>query len=224
MEQYASFMDYEAHIFIKSLYDEGVKGDKPVNPAHYAGRFALNNMLFMSFGIRTVSASDPLVATALDLAMEFMDLTGPWSNCVDFFEFLQYLPTQKRTRGRILHDSLINVYGGMISDFKDKLRSGKDVPDCLVKTLLDNEETEHLDWEDLCMLSAVFTLGGVHSTSGIIQWFLALIPSHRDVLARAHKELDDVIGRSRWPNFEDESSLPYIRAIIKEASTSFNGT
>lgn len=33
-------------------------------------------MLIMSFGIRTTSASDPLVAKALDLAMEFMDLTG----------------------------------------------------------------------------------------------------------------------------------------------------
>lgn len=39
----------------------------------------------------------------------------------------------------------------------------QDVPDCLVKTLLLTQEQEKLDWEDLCMLSAVFTLGGVHS-------------------------------------------------------------
>jgi hypothetical protein len=41
--------------------------------------------------------------------------------------------------------------------------AGEDVPDCLVKTLLLTQEREKLDWEDLCMLSAVFTLGGVHS-------------------------------------------------------------
>lgn len=209
----------------------------------------------MSFGIRTVSAFEPLVAKALDLAMEFMDLTGwclanngfvgthstllgPWSNCVDFFEFLQYLPSNKRTRGRKLHDDLIEVYGGMLLDFKARMLSGEEVPDCLVKTLLDNQDTEKLDWEDLCMLSAVFTLGGVHSvrysmitdtfpvlidsfhvmhqTSGIIQWFLALIPSHRDALARAQKELDEVIGHTRWPTFDDECNLPFTRAIIKE--------
>ncbi|KJA25291.1 hypothetical protein HYPSUDRAFT_85428 [Hypholoma sublateritium FD-334 SS-4] len=216
MQSYAAVMDYESHIFIKSLFEESLRGKLPINPAHFAGRFALNNMLIMSFGIRTTSASDPLVAKALDLAMEFMDLTGPWSNCVDFFEVLQYIPTPKRTRGRRLHDALIDVYGSMILDFQSRMRSGEEVSDCLVKTLLENQEIEKLDWEDLCMLSAVFTLGGVHSTSGIIQWFLALIPSYPDVAARAREELDRVIGSERWPTLEDEFNLPYIRAIIKE--------
>ncbi|KAH9475128.1 Cytochrome P450 monooxygenase virE [Psilocybe cubensis] len=216
MEGYASVMDYESHILIKSLYDESQQGKSPVNPAHFAGRFALNNMLIMSFGLRTTSSYDPLVAKALGLAMEFMDLTGPWSNCVDFFEILQYLPSQKRSRGQKLHDDLIKVYGGMILNFKSRMLSGENVPDCLVKTLLETQESEKLDWEDLCMLSAVFTLGGVHSTSGIIQWFLALIPSHREVLERAQLELDQVIGRGRWPCLEDEASLPFTRAIIKE--------
>ncbi|KDR71505.1 hypothetical protein GALMADRAFT_143768 [Galerina marginata CBS 339.88] len=216
MQGYAAIMDYESHILLKSLYEEGLRGKLPVNPAHFAGRFALNNMLIMSFGIRTTSTSDPLIERALDLAMEFMDLTGPWSNCVDFFEPLQWIPTPKSRRGHQLHNNLVTVYGDMILNFKARMAAGEPVPDCLVKTLLENQETEKLDWEDLCMLSAVFTLGGVHSTSGIIQWFLALIPSHSEVLIRAHEELDRVIGRGRWPNAEDEPNLPYVRAVIKE--------
>ncbi|KDR71228.1 hypothetical protein GALMADRAFT_143937 [Galerina marginata CBS 339.88] len=216
MQGYAAVMDYESHILIKSLFEESLQGKLPINPAHFAGRFALNNMLIMSFGIRTSTTSDPLIARALDLAMEFMDLTGPWSNCVDFFEPLQWIPTPKSIRGHRLHDGLVTVYGDMILQFKSKMDAGEQVPDCLVKTLLENQETEKLDWEDLCMLSAVFTLGGVHSTSGIIQWFLALIPSHPEVLVRAHEELDQVVGRDRWPTAEDEQNLPYIRAVIKE--------
>jgi hypothetical protein len=53
--------------------------------------------------------------------------------------------------------------------------SGENVPDCLVKTLIETQEEEHLDWEDICMLAAVFTLGGVHSVSldaGAIDGFL----------------------------------------------------
>jgi len=46
---------------------------------------------------------------------------------------------------------------------KARMDAGEAVPDCLVKTLLLTQEKEKLDWEDLCMLSAVFTLGGVHS-------------------------------------------------------------
>jgi hypothetical protein len=48
-----------------------------------------------------------------------------------------------------------------------------------------------------------------------MQWFSALIPSYPDIQARAHAELDRVVGRNRLPNVEDERDLPYIRAIIK---------
>ena len=92
-------------------------------------------------------------------------MVGPLSNAVDFFEPLQWIPTPKRSRGRKLHDGLIDVYGSMIRRFQTRMDSGEEVPDCLVKTLIESQEDEKLDWEDLCMLAAVFTLGGVHSVS-----------------------------------------------------------
>ncbi|KAJ3785240.1 cytochrome P450 [Lentinula aff. detonsa] len=216
IEGYAQSLNYEAHILMRTLVEDGHSGKIPVNPHHYAGRFALNNMLLISFGIRTDNTEDPLIARALQLAMEFMDLTGPWSNPIDFFEPLQWIPSTMRTRGRKLHQDLIEVYGTMILRVRAKLDAGEFVPDCLVKTLIQDQEKEKLDWEDLCMLSAVFTLGGVHSTSGIIQWFLALIPSHPEIAHRAQEELDRVVGRDRLPTAEDEPNLPYVRAIIKE--------
>jgi len=121
-----------------------------------------------------------------------------------------------RSRGRRLHDAIVEVYGTMITQMKNRIDSGEDVPDCVVKTLIQTQEQENLDWEDMCMLSAVFTLNGVISTSGAILWFLALISSYPEVQARAHAELDNVIGRDDWPSAEDEQRLPYIRAIIKE--------
>jgi cytochrome P450 len=234
IQGYAPVLDYEAHILVRSLYHESKMGTLPINPAHFAGRYALNNMLTITFATRTDSTLDPLTERALAIASEFMDLTGdcdlifphlglltrpvpgPWSNIVDFIEPLQWIPTPTRSRGRRLHDGIVEVYGAMIMRVKARMDSGEDVPDCLVKTLLLTQEQEKLDWEDLCMLSAVFTLGGVHSTSGVILWFLALISSHPEVLAKAHAELDAVIGRDYWPSTEDEQRLPYIRAIIKE--------
>jgi hypothetical protein len=121
----------------------------------------------------------------------------------------------------------------MVLRVKARMNSGEVVPDCLVKTLIETQEEEGLDWEDICMLTAVFTLGGVHSVSLIldsprlglniydqvsvlIQWLLALLPSHPEVQVRAHEELDRVVGRKHWPMAEDEERLPYCRAIIKE--------
>lgn len=53
----------------------------------------------------------------------------------------------------------------MIHRVKDRMDSGEIIADCLVKTLIETREKEKLDWEDTCMLAAVFTLGGVHSVS-----------------------------------------------------------
>ena len=94
IEGFTSVIEYESHIFIKSLYEQGKNGELSINPAHYSGRFALksaqstfcilllkltwrhSNMLIISFGMRTDSSDDPLVEKALELTMEFMDLTG----------------------------------------------------------------------------------------------------------------------------------------------------
>lgn len=89
---------------------------------------------------------------------------GPFSNAIDFVDLLQFLPTRMRARGRKLHDDLITVYGQMVADVERRMEKDESqVPDCLVKTLIATREAENLDHEDICMLSAVFTLGGVHS-------------------------------------------------------------
>ncbi|KAF4602170.1 hypothetical protein EYR40_005374 [Pleurotus pulmonarius] len=173
-------------------------------------------MLTLTFGSRTVKATDPLVQEALRLGMEFMRLTGPWSNMIDFFKVLQWIPTTMRAQGRKLHNDFIAVYGAMMLRTKARMDAGEEVPDCLVKTLIQCQEEEQLTWEDMCFIVSAFTTGGVHSTSGIIEWFLALMPSHPQVQAKAAEELDRVVGRDTWPTAEDEMKLPYCRAIIKE--------
>lgn len=85
-------LDYEAHMLIKALFEDSKCG-KPINPAHYTGRMALKSvvhclqyiladildfsaMLNLTFGFRIGSTRDSLVERAIDLTMEFMDLTG----------------------------------------------------------------------------------------------------------------------------------------------------
>lgn len=216
VQTHANMIDYESHIMIRSFYQDTMAGAVPLNPTHYTVRYALNIMLGASLGIRTETMKDPLIQRTLAIGLEFNDLTGPVSNITDFITPLQYIPTREQARGRRLHDEMVEVYGALLMQVKARVDAGEDVPDCLAKTLLEVRDQENLDWEDMCMLAAVFNLGGVHSTAGIIQWFLALLPSHPEVMRRAHEELDAVIGTDTWPSAEDEPRLPYIRAIIKE--------
>ena len=49
----------------------------------------------------------------------------------------------------------------------------------------------------------------------MIWWMLAMV-AFPETQRRAQAELDAVIGRSRIPTFPDLSSLPYLRAMVKE--------
>ena len=41
IQGYASVLDYEAHILVRSMYYETRAGTLPINPAHFVGRYAL---------------------------------------------------------------------------------------------------------------------------------------------------------------------------------------
>ena len=49
-----------------------------------------------------------------------------------------------------------------------------------------------------------------------LQTFFLAMALHPDVQRKAQAELDAVIGPMRLPEFEDQKSLPYIQAIVKE--------
>ncbi|KAJ7768172.1 cytochrome P450 [Mycena maculata] len=163
IQTYADVLDYEPAILVRSFYDKSNKGTLPRDPANYAGRYGLNNMLTISLGTCTTRSTTPLIEWALQLAMEFVDLTGPFSKPIDFITSLQWIPTRTRTRGRQLHRAIIEVYRTMYQDVKVRMDAGEIVPECLVRTLIEMTEIEKLDWTDTCMLAAVFTLSGVHS-------------------------------------------------------------
>lgn len=91
------------------------------------------------------------------------------SNLVDFIPLLQYMPTPMHQRGKRLHQGLVNTYGGFVTEIKNKLDSGKHVPDCLSKTMLEVQDKEQLDHLDMSILASAFMIGGVETVSNHAQ-------------------------------------------------------
>lgn len=60
-----------------------------------------------------------------------------------------------------------------------------------------------------CMLNRMQTVSALDS------FFLAML-LYPDVQAKAQEEIDRVVGRDRLPTAEDEESLPYVCALVKE--------
>src|SRR5579859_486449 len=57
---------------------------------------------------------------------------------------------------------------------------------------------------------------GSETTSQALNNCIIGLLSNPEAIRLGQEELDRVIGSDRPPNYDDEESLPYIRAIIKE--------
>jgi cytochrome P450 len=53
-------------------------------------------------------------------------------------------------------------------------------------------------------------------TVSAVQFFFLAMALYPDVQRKAQAELDAVIGPNRLPNYDDQESLPYINAMVKE--------
>ncbi|XP_066300762.1 cytochrome P450 2U1-like [Branchiostoma lanceolatum] len=57
---------------------------------------------------------------------------------------------------------------------------------------------------------------GTESVSHFLQWELLYLTTHPEAQAKAHEELDRVVGRARLPSVNDRPNMPYMRALLEE--------
>jgi cytochrome P450 len=65
-------------------------------------------------------------------------------------------------------------------------------------------------------IAPLLSIGGSESTSSMMAWWTLAMLAYPETQARAHAELDAVVGRGRLPTFADYPDLRYIRAMVKE--------
>jgi cytochrome P450 len=68
----------------------------------------------------------------------------------------------------------------------------------------------------LILLVLLRSVGGGDTISSVMAFWVLAMLAYPEMQARAHAELDAVVGRDRLPTFADYPHLPYIRAMVKE--------
>ena len=66
------------------------------------------------------------------------------------------------------------------------------------------------------MFAPFRSIGGSGTTSSQMAWWTLAMLAYPEAQARAHAELDAIVGRARPPTFADRPHLPYICAMVKE--------
>ncbi|KAG1883052.1 cytochrome P450 [Suillus subluteus] len=102
---------------------------------------------------------------------------------------------------------------------KERMSTGDAAP-CFVTENLNR--TKLSDKDDIVITTAIKETaaiafaGGVETTSSTLLVFLLAMVLHPEAQAKAHAEIDRVVGKDRLPCFDDRPALPYVEAILRE--------
>ncbi|KAK6161520.1 hypothetical protein DH2020_004901 [Rehmannia glutinosa] len=156
------------------------------------------------------------------LISKIVDLFGK-PNISDFYPVLAGLDIQglKKQMENYMQ-SMDNIFNAVIAQHKQKLSGGvkKEGNKDFVQILLElqgkqDSEVSISDGQIKAILMDVI-VGGTDTTATTVEWAMAELMNNPDVMAKAQKELSDVVGLN---NIVEELHIPnlkYLEAVIKE--------
>ncbi|CAH8270428.1 unnamed protein product [Arabidopsis lyrata] len=196
-------------------------GTKPVNLGQLVNMCVVNALGREMIGRRLFGAdADHKADEFRSMVTEMMALAGVF-NIGDFVPSLDWLDLQgvagkmKRLHKRfdaflssILEEHEMNGQDQKHTDMLSTLIS-------LKGTDLDGDGGSLTDTEIKALLLNMFT-AGTDTSASTVDWAIAELIRHPDIMNKAREELDSVVGRDRPVNESDISQLPYLQAVIKE--------
>ncbi|TFK92563.1 O-methylsterigmatocystin oxidoreductase [Polyporus arcularius HHB13444] len=156
----------------------------------------------------------------------------PGKYLVEFFPFIRHLPSWflgaelrvKSTEWRNAANDLKNIpYNRVIEEMVRTAQNPDQEPRSIISQLLAKishyRGTDmYAEEEDIVKNTGAiaFEAGADTMFSSLQTTFLAM-SLNPDILKKAQAELDTVVGPNRLPDWDDQASLPYITAIVKES-------
>ncbi|KAI9452373.1 cytochrome P450 [Lactarius psammicola] len=191
----------------------------PPSPEKHFRRHASSIMLSIIYHLPpTESEEDPIVVGITDHVDRILAEVQPGSRLVEYFPWMKYIPSRFAKWKRdaqywYIQDSL--MFERLLGKVADDLRDGIDRPS-FGATVLKNQSKNGLSEREQAWIVGNMFAAGQETTSTTLHWWLLAMLVYPAVQARAHAELDEVVGRARPPTFADVPSLPYLRAMVKE--------
>ncbi|KAG2460795.1 CP2K1 protein, partial [Polypterus senegalus] len=147
-------------------------------------------------------------------------VTSPQMQLYNIYPFLElFLPVQKQATKNIIDYRKF---------FKSVYHKRKDIVDSnelrsFVDTFISRQKEEeaknsttHFNERNMIVVSSNLFAAGTETTSTTLRWALLLMMKYPEVQEKVHREIDNVIGKERCPQFEDRKNMPYTDAVLHE--------
>ncbi|KAF8884004.1 cytochrome P450 [Infundibulicybe gibba] len=205
------------HNLLRRLLDD--PNDYMVHLRHMAG----STIMSIAYGLDVLPKDDPYIATAERAVHPMVAAAVPGTFLVDSFPFLKYVPEwmpgagfqKKAKEWRKLSQAMVEA---PFRAAMAKIDNGEATPSFVSYNMQCIDEDGDVDYQKSVIQStagALYTAGSDTTVSAIASCILGLL-ENPDVQRKAQQEIDSVVGHGHLPDFEDEPSLPFITAIVKE--------
>ncbi|KAF2829279.1 cytochrome P450 [Ophiobolus disseminans] len=192
-------------------------------PDLYTGQTLMSGdkrMVMMNYG--SPWRTHPLLQTLFENLDNYVRLnTTGGAMAADFYPILRYLPTSLMPSKREALDHYnheIKLYTDLYLATKrsrEKLRSTS--RPCVCDDVVEVQAKEGFSDEYTAHIPAQLWEAGSDTTSTQLYAFVQALLLYPHIQAKGQAELDFVVGPDRMPTLEDMSSLPYVRACVKES-------
>ncbi|RVW85644.1 Flavonoid 3'-monooxygenase [Vitis vinifera] len=200
-------------------------GQTPVNLGQLLNVCTTNALGRVMLGRRVFGdgsgGEDPKADEFKEMVVELMVLAGVF-NIGDFVPALEWLDLQGvAAKMKKLHARFDAFLGAIVEEHKISGSAGSERHVDLLSTLIsvrdnaDGEGGKLTDVEIKALLLNLFT-AGTDTSSSTVEWAIAELIRHPEMMAQAQQELDAVVGRGRLVTDLDLPQLTYLQAIIKE--------
>ncbi|CAL1395933.1 unnamed protein product [Linum trigynum] len=148
---------------------------------------------------------------------DVIDVSG-WSNTGDFLPILQRVDlfgTGRRMAG--LMKKMDKFLQELVDESREKLGEGKETAAIIDDLLsLQREEPEFMTDKIIKGIILVILTAGTNTTATTIEWAMALLLNHPEVMTKLQAEIDAKVRQDSLVNEQDLSNLEYLNHVIDE--------
>ncbi|KAL1615103.1 hypothetical protein SLS56_011930 [Neofusicoccum ribis] len=214
-DEFKPYQDIESR---KLLWDYYVAPEKYYL---HGARFANSVIFSVVFGRRTSMREQP-VQELFSTIEDFMEMQrSPSANLIDSFPTLAKIiprPLQwYRPHAERVFRKTVKTYETFFDDLEQRLINGQD-PRCFAREMNKIAYKYGFDENQRYYCAGTIIEAGSDTTRNQLNIMIAAAAKFPAWVKTAQEELDSVYGDAeRLPSFDDWSSLPYIKAVIKES-------
>ncbi|KAL0568933.1 hypothetical protein V5O48_013032, partial [Marasmius crinis-equi] len=212
----------------QSQVDETADGVVRIDVLSWLSRTTLDIVGLAGFNYSFNSLSAPGNSNELHEAFKAVlssqaTALGIWTLLRAWYPVLRILPSGPRsslvtkardTMKRVSRQLLNESKRAVLASQDEKTTGARDLLTLLVKSNMDEKETERINDDEVVAQIPTFLLAGHETTSTATTWALYALSLHPDVQRKLRDELLTVPGET--PTMDELNALPYLDACVRE--------